>query len=599
MRKFLESLYEVYRPLLLPILGVLGFIASAQVMNLIPPYLHSKIIDGLVSHQPIGTLQTLAFFAFVIWVFRVTVFRIIRERYELNYVDGAIPERMQEYTMKKLFGFSIGQHTSENSGIKQSVINRGENGLQNMIQLLIYQGLPVVIEMLIMSGVLLYMAPVIGVVVLSCVVINLTFIWKLNMSFRKDFKEVERRYIQDSKLEGEVVRNIALVMVNAQDDMAINECRESQNGAYEFNKLVWLRFLNWTSIRDSIPQVARLGVYLLGINAVLSGQYTVGQLTMYITWAGTSLGNLGDLSSLHRQVIRAYNSIRGYFDMLAIEPDVKFVDNPVQPEKYFGRIEFKNVTFKYKGRDVKKLMDDDDPETQQEKPRVIGPALDNVSFVIEAGQTVAFVGESGAGKSTLVNALIRAQDPEQGQILVDGNDLRLLDLKHFRRAIGFVNQDVTLFDRTLKYNITYGLEEERRRLVTDIELRDVAEHARIDRFYDRLEKGFETNIGERGVKLSGGERQRVGIARALIKKPDILIFDEATSNLDTANEDMIREAIEGASQGRTTIIIAHRFSTIRKVGKVFVFDKGKLVGQGSHAELAETCEYYQRLVRNQ
>jgi ABC-type multidrug transport system fused ATPase/permease subunit len=577
---------------------VLGFIASAQVINLIPPYIHSKIIDGLVSHQPIDTLQTLALTAFVIWVFRVTVFRIFRERYELNYVDGAIPERMQEYTMKKLFGFSIGQHTSENSGIKQSVINRGENGLQNMIQLLIYQGLPVVIEMLIMSGVLLYMAPIIGAVVLTCVVINLTFIWKLNMSFRKDFKEVERRYIQDSKLEGEVVRNIALVMVNAQNERAIQECRESQNGAFEYNKLVWLRFLNWTSIRDSIPQIARLGVYLLGIKAVLSGQYTVGQLTMYISWAGTSLGNLGDLSSLHRQIIRAYNSIRGYFDMLAIEPDVKVVDNPIRPEKYPGRIEFKNVTFKYPGRDSKKLMDDENEEVQ-DKPKEVGPALDNVSFIIEAGQTVAFVGESGAGKSTLVNALIRAQDPAHGQILVDGNDLRLLDLKHFRQAIGFVNQDVTLFDRTLEYNITYGLEEERRRLITDIELRDVAEHARIDRFFDRLEKGFKTNIGERGVKLSGGERQRVGIARALIKNPDILIFDEATSNLDSANEDMIRDAIEGASRGRTTIIIAHRFSTIRKVDKVFVFDKGKLVGQGSHSELSETCEHYQRLVRNQ
>lgn len=598
MRKFLESLLEVYRPLFLPILGVLGFIASAQVINLIPPYIHSKIIDGLVSHQPIDTLQTLALTAFVIWVFRVTVFRIFRERYELNYVDGAIPERMQEYTMKKLFGFSIGQHTSENSGIKQSVINRGENGLQNMIQLLIYQGLPVVIEMLIMSGVLLYMAPIIGAVVLTCVVINLTFIWKLNMSFRKDFKEVERRYIQDSKLEGEVVRNIALVMVNAQNERAIQECRESQNGAFEYNKLVWLRFLNWTSIRDSIPQIARLGVYLLGIKAVLSGQYTVGQLTMYISWAGTSLGNLGDLSSLHRQIIRAYNSIRGYFDMLAIEPDVKVVDNPIRPEKYPGRIEFKNVTFKYPGRDSKKLMDDENEEVQ-DKPKEVGPALDNVSFIIEAGQTVAFVGESGAGKSTLVNALIRAQDPAHGQILVDGNDLRLLDLKHFRQAIGFVNQDVTLFDRTLEYNITYGLEEERRRLITDIELRDVAEHARIDRFFDRLEKGFKTNIGERGVKLSGGERQRVGIARALIKNPDILIFDEATSNLDSANEDMIRDAIEGASRGRTTIIIAHRFSTIRKVDKVFVFDKGKLVGQGSHSELSETCEHYQRLVRNQ
>jgi ATP-binding cassette subfamily B protein len=284
--------------------------------------------------------------------------------------------------------------------------------------------------------------------------------------------------------------------------------------------------------------------------------------------------------------------------MLSIEPDVKVIDNPVRPEKYFGRIEFKKVTFKYRGRDVKKSEDDEEDEEKKNLPPVLEPALSEVSFVIEAGQTVAFVGESGAGKSTLINALIRAQDPESGQITVDGNDLRVLDLKHFRESIGLVNQDVALFDQTLVYNITYGLNG-RSSQVTYLELREVAEASRIDRFYDRLEKGFDTIIGERGVKLSGGERQRVGIARALIKKPDILIFDEATSNLDADNEAMIRESIEGASRGRTTIIIAHRFSTIRNVDKVFVFDKGRLVGQGSHDELNATCEQYQRLVRNQ
>jgi ATP-binding cassette subfamily B protein len=218
--------------------------------------------------------------------------------------------------------------------------------------------------------------------------------------------------------------------------------------------------------------------------------------------------------------------------------------------------------------------------------------------VIEPGQTVAFVGESGAGKSTIVKAIVRAQDPAEGQIIIDGNDLRVLDLKHYRKSIGIVDQDVSLFDQTLRYNITYGVKDGST-AITDRELSAVAEASRIDRFFDRLEKGFDTLIGERGVKLSGGERQRVGIARALVKNPDILIFDEATSNLDSENEEMIRESIESASRGRTTIIIAHRFSTIKKVDKVFVFDKGKLVGEGTHAELTLSCEQYQRLVKNQ
>jgi ABC-type multidrug transport system fused ATPase/permease subunit len=408
-------------------------------------------------------------------------------------------------------------------------------------------------------------------------------------------------YIQDSKLKGEVVRNIGLIMVQAQEERAMKECHTSQDKAYEFNKSVWLRFLNWAALRDSIPQIARIIVVVIVGKGVQDGTYTLGQFVMFTSWTSNALGNLGEMSGLHRQIIRSYTSIRKYFDMLAIEPDVKVMENPVRPEKFLGEIEFENVTFEYQRRDVKKPADDEDEEENEsgkEDPKPVGPALDQVSFRIKAGQTVAFVGESGAGKSTLVKALIRAQDPARGRIKIDGNDLRTLDLKHFRESIGIVDQDVSLFDQTLRYNITYGCDE-RNTAVTDLELRDIAEASRIDRFYDRLEKGFDTIIGERGVKLSGGERQRVGIARALVKNPDILIFDEATSSLDSENEAMIRESIESASRGRTTIIIAHRFSTIKNVDKIFVFDKGKLVGEGTHSELTLSCEQYQRLVKNQ
>lgn len=547
----------------------------------------------------------MSFYLFVVslitlWIFRVTAFRLWRERYELEKLDGAIPERMQEYTMQKLFGFSIGQHTSENSGIKQSVINRGENALENMMQLLVYQALPLVVEIMILTGVLLYWAPQIGLIVLVSLVTCLIFIWRLNGSFRSDFKQIEHLNIQDSKLKGEIIRNIGMIMVQAQEERATDECHDSQEKAYTFTKNVWLRFLNWAALRDSIPQIARLIVVIYASNQVMSGKYTLGEWVMFTTWTSNALGNLGEMSGLHRQIIRAYTSIRKYFDMLSIEPDVKVIDNPVRPEKYIGRIEFENVTFKYQGREKAESSEDEEDEDapKNEPSKPVGPALDGVSFTIEAGKTVAFVGASGAGKSTLIKALVRGQDPVGGRIKIDGNDLRTLDLKHFRSSIGIVDQDVSLFDQSLRYNITYGLNG-KGSLVTDHELRTIAELSRIDRFWDRLENGFDTIIGERGVKLSGGERQRVGIARALVKEPDILIFDEATSNLDSENEAMIREAIEMVSKGRTTIIIAHRFSTIKSVDKIFVFDKGKLVGEGSHTELAQTCEYYQRLVKNQ
>lgn len=599
MKKFLKELWEVYKPLRFAILGVLGFIAVSQVLNLLYPYLQSKIIDSLIQDRSGNRVYLLAGLAFLLWQFRGSVFRLLRERYELNYIDGAIKDRMQEFTLGKLFSFSIGQHTNENSGIKQSIVSRGENALEQMLQLSVYQALPLMVETIILTGVLLYFAPPIGVTVLLCIIVTAIFIWKLNMYFRKDFKEVERRYIKDSKFEGEVLRNIALVMVSAQEERAMKECKESQSYAYEHLKKTWLKFTNWAVIRDIIPNLARLVVLLIGAQAVMRNEYSVGQFVMFLTWSTNTLGNIGEMSHLHRQLIRSYSSIKRYFDMLSIEPDVKVIDNPVRPKKILGRIEFKDVTFMYPRRDTKSFIDEEEEDYVEDRKVVdISPALSKVSFIIEPGEKVAIVGESGSGKSTLIKALIRAQDPNEGQIIVDGNDLRILDLKRFRESIGLVDQEVILFDETLRYNITYGLNSKGFN-ITDRELREVSEQSRIDRFYNRLEKGFDTIIGEKGVKLSGGERQRVGIARALIKNPSILIFDEATSNLDSENEAMIREAIERVSRGRTTIIIAHRFSTIRNVDRILVFDRGHLVAEGKHQKLKSSCEQYQRLLKNQ
>ncbi|PIR41453.1 MAG: hypothetical protein COV31_01095 [Candidatus Yanofskybacteria bacterium CG10_big_fil_rev_8_21_14_0_10_46_23] len=305
---------------------------------------------------------------------------------------------------------------------------------------------------------------------------------------------------------------------------------------------------------------------------------------MLLSWAGQISTRISGVGSIHRQMVEMMASVRKYFQMLAIEPEVREPQNPIRPLRFRGNIEFRNIHFSYRNR------------SGGDRVELSNLALQDVSFSIKSGERVAFVGESGAGKSTIVLALLRGQDPDQGRILIDNNDLRSLDLKRFRGAIGLVEQSVFLFDNTLRYNLTFGLDG---RSVQDEELDRVAKMACIDRFFPKLERGYDTLIGERGIRLSGGERQRVGIARALMKNPDFLIFDEATSNLDPVNEGLIREAIQTASQGRTTIIIAHRFSTIRGVDRVIVFDQGQVAGQGTHEELVQSCEPYQRLVESQ
>lgn len=217
---------------------------------------------------------------------------------------------------------------------------------------------------------------------------------------------------------------------------------------------------------------------------------------------------------------------------------------------------------------------------------------------------MAFVGHSGSGKSTIIKLLLKYYDYNTGNIKIGGAELKDLNATNLRQNIGYVEQNVDLFDTTLKENILFGLKDGEVENMSEEEinqkLEEVSRLAKIDAFYDRLgETKFETLLGEKGIKLSGGERQRVGIARAIIRNPKILIFDEATASLDTVNENYIKEAIEHVSEGRTTIVIAHRLSTIMNSDKIFVMDKGQIVGEGTHEELLQNNKYYQSLIQGQ
>jgi ABC-type multidrug transport system fused ATPase/permease subunit len=285
-----------------------------------------------------------------------------------------------------------------------------------------------------------------------------------------------------------------------------------------------------------------------------------------------------------------------YFRFLDYQPNVLMPEHPIPIDHLRGRIEFRDVSFSYVGRTGKDELNDEEDDGGADKSDT--PALTDISFVLEEGKRYAFVGRSGAGKSTLVGLILRAFDPQKGGIFVDGINVRDVDFRKLRQNIGLVPQDVALFDGTLRYNVTFGMNGSAE-TVTDEELDRVAKLSRISEFFGKLEDGWETMIGERGITLSGGQRQRVGIARALIKNPHVLIFDEATSSLDTVNEEEIRRSIRDASEGKTTIIIAHRLATVKDADEILVFDGGRLVGQGSHDELLRTSGYYRNLVSSQ
>ena len=253
---------------------------------------------------------------------------------------------------------------------------------------------------------------------------------------------------------------------------------------------------------------------------------------------------------------------------------------------------------------------------QYELPELASLIDNNINIKIPQGSKVAFVGHSGSGKTTITRLLLRAYDynnlnnkSEEGEnysgIKINSVELKDIDAGDLRKHIGYVEQHVDLFDDTVKNNILFGVDEKvlkelEKEQVIDSKIEEISKLARIDEFYHRLGvRKFETEIGERSIKLSGGERQRIGIARAIIKNPSILIFDEATSSLDTVNEKYIKEAIDNVSKGRTTIIIAHRLSTIIDSDIIFVMDKGKVVANGTHLELLESSSHYQDLIQHQ
>jgi len=309
------------------------------------------------------------------------------------------------------------------------------------------------------------------------------------------------------------------------------------------------------------------------------------------------------VNNIQRNLTKNLAPLLKYFRFLDYESDIVISPHPILLGRIQGKIEFRDVSFTYRARTSKDILNDEILEGDEDDNDGGGksseiPTLQNISFTLEAGRRYAFVGRSGAGKSTLVGLMLRAFDTQSGHILVDGVDIRMLDFRELRRHIGLVPQDVALFDGTLKYNVTFGMNGSADKVTTE-ELERIAKLSRVSEFFNNLEKGWDTVIGERGIKLSGGQRQRVGIARALIKDPQILIFDEATSSLDTENEARIRESIREASAGKTTIIIAHRLATVRDADEILVFDEGKLVGQGTHTDLLSVNAHYQRLVQNQ
>ena len=410
-----------------------------------------------------------------------------------------------------------------------------------------------------------------GVVLVGAVV---GFAWLVSPRLRRLNKGALARWTDVSSAMHQGLSGHALVQVTATESLeALHYTRvlhDSVRANLRRDAFQILTSRGYTLLSTLGPVLIILG----GVYLIMTSDFTVGGLFAFFMYLQQLLSSVTQLAGFNSQVQGSLASLDRIFQVLDTAPEVASPPGGGRRQRVVGRLTFEDVSFRYAGTDR--------------------PALRHVDVDIPAHTRVALVGHSGAGKSTLASLIPRFHDPTEGRILVDGHDLRDLELRHYRRQVGFVPQDIFLFDRSIADNIACG-----QRKVTREQIRAAADAANATEFIERLPEGFDTRVGERGVRLSGGQRQRLAIAREILRDPRILILDEATSALDSESEALIQDAMERLLLGRTSVVIAHRLSTIIGSDVILVLEEGEIIEHGRHEELLSHGGQYAHLYRTQ
>ncbi len=468
--------------------------------------------------------------------------------------------RLAYRTFEHMHQLSLRFHLERKTGGLTRVLERGRNAIETIVRMVILQLVPTIIELLFIIGVLLYHFDwryvVVVLVTVACYMVFTYFAteWRIGIRRRMNESDTDANIKAiDSLLNYETVKYFVAEEREARRyDRAMAHYEDASVKAYTS-----LAVLN--AGQATIFTIGLAITMVMSAYEIRGGTKTVGDFVMINAMMIQLYQPLNFMGMVYREIKQALIDIETMFGILARDPEIKDKPDARPLVVQSGAIRFDNVSFSY------------DPERE---------ILKGISFEVPAGRTVAIVGPSGAGKSTISRLLYRFYDVSGGRIQIDGQDIRDVTQTSLRSAIGMVPQDTVLFNDTIRYNIRYGRWE-----ASDSEVEDAARLAQIEDVIRRSPKGYETEVGERGLKLSGGEKQRVAIARTILKAPPILLLDEATSALDSHTERDIQNALDGVSRNRTTLVIAHRLSTIVGADEIIVLDQGVIVERGAHQQL--------------
>jgi ABC-type multidrug transport system fused ATPase/permease subunit len=565
MRTF-RRLLGFLRPYRRPLLISLGLAWLAMGMTVVIPLLSGAAVNAIEQRHRDDILPlVLALLGAGIFRLALTVGRrLIAGKVSLG-VEFDLRQAFYEHLQKLELGFFDNQQTGQ-------LMSRATVDLQS-IRFFLGYGLIWVsqsaLTILFSAGAMLIVDPLLAVIALAPVPFLVATATRYSRRNRPAEQEVQQRIGEVTANAEESISGIRIVKAFARERHMLDRFRHSVNRVFEQSIVSARLQAFYTPLMGFLPNLGLAAVLLVGGNQLIHHDISAGTLTAFVLYIGMLSGPVRWLGMSLSMAQRAVASGNRMFEILDREPAMK--SPPGAPELPAGRgqVSLQRVTLRYDGSE---------------------PSLTGIDLEVEPGRTIALVGPTGSGKTSLVGLLARLYDPSEGKVVIDGADIKEVELGSLRREIAFVADDSFLFSDTVAANIAYA-----NPAATQEQVEAAARRAQAHDFITRLPDGYETVVGERGLTLSGGQRQRVAIARALLAEPRILILDDATSSVDARTEAQIKTGLREAMEGRTTFIVAHRLSTISLADEIVVMDRGRIVDRGTHEELLERCPLYEEI----
>ena len=558
------------------VLSMLALVIS-KIVTVWTPYTFKYATDALTgSGNPSAIAFSIPFFlvlAYGLGRIMMVVLAQIRDAVFAKVGQRAVRE-LAIKTFRHLHALSLKFHLERRTGGLSRIISRGTAGVDTVLRFSLFNTFPTALEIALVAGVLTWsFGWIYAVVILATVACYLWFTyaateWRINL--RRNMNEADtdaNTKAVDSLLNFETVKYFG------------NEEHEAKR--FDVSMLQYEKAAVKTWVSLAVLNAGQMIIFAIGLTIVMAmsafaitkGHATIGDFVMINALMVQLYMPLNFIGSSYREIKQGLIDVEGMFTLLAVNAEIKDKPDSVILKQGKGAISFENVSFSY------------------DKER---PILRGISFTVPAGHTVAIVGPSGAGKSTISRLLYRFYELTGGRITIDGQNIAEVTQKSLRAAIGMVPQDTVLFNDTIRYNIRYGRPD-----ASDAEVEAAAKMAQIHKFVMSLPKGYDSMVGERGLKLSGGEKQRVSIARTILKGPPILVLDEATSALDSFTEQEIQAALRKVSINRTTVVIAHRLSTVVEADEIIVLEAGRIAERGTHNHLLRKKGVYSAMWNRQ